>query len=865
MGDGVAAAFASAPEALAAAVDAQVDLSSQTWGVTGPLRARVGIHTGEGVLVGEQYTNQPLNRCARLMAAGHGGQVLVSGTTEALVRNALPERVELIDLGEHRLRDLAQPMRVFQVVHGELARTFPPVRTLDAFGGNLPFQVSSFVGRERELERTASALMDRRVVTLTGVGGVGKTRLALQVAAEVLPRFADGAWLCELAPVLAPDGLLDVLAALFEISPRAGQPLEQTLVEFLQRKELLLVLDNCEHLLAPVAHLVATIEQQCPAVRMLATSREGLDIDGERIFVVSSLAVPADDAIGVGAVGACAAVRLFVERARAVRADFELTAGNAEHIAGICRQLDGIALAIELAAARVQTFTPAEIMNRLDRRFRLLTGSRRTAIERHQTLRAAIDWSYDLLDTAERLLLDRLGVFVGGFTLEAAEVVTAGDGVEDDAVWEILAGLVARSLVAVGDDEVETRYRLLETIRQYALDHLADQSEVDRLRHEHARYFAAFGEDLVPSFYGPDETRATLRLDRELDNLRAALDWAMDAGDLDTAIRLANLSKGPGTGTGVPPWTSGLHRIVKAAVPKLLAMPGVAEHERYPTVLCLGALHLIDEELADAALDAERRTGSVPEPGLWLVKSTRVRAGDFDQSISYLEHAVATARAHYPRAVGYLLSVLASTRAESTDPALAIGEAEEAVNLARESGAPSLQAIAFAAAAKSLVTIDPIRASSLARDAVALEDSLVHHGAGVTYIIAASVMERLASPHERLELYGKSLRQVHWGGNIAYEPLYPLLARIADLVAAMDPETAATIDGAIDSRGNRWAPRDNDAAIEYQRALDTYEAKFSAQQLQALRARGAAMTDTELVDIAQRAIARFLSATTELP
>ena len=755
-------------------------------------------------------------------------------------------------------------MRVFQAIHDELARTFPPVRTLDAFRGNLPFQVSSFVGREHELERTAAALMEHRVVTLTGVGGVGKTRLALQVAAEVLPRFPDGAWLCELAPVLAPEGLLDALAALFEISPREGQPLEQTLVEFLRGKELLLVLDNCEHLLAPIAHLVTTIEQQCPAVRMLATSREGLDIDGERIFVVSSLGVPEDGAVGVDEVGASDAVRLFLERARAVRADFQLTASNTEPVAAICRQLDGIALAIELAAARVQTFTPTELMNRLDQRFRLLTGSRRSAIERHQTLRAAIDWSYDLLDDAERLLLDRLGVFVGGFTLEAAEAVAAGGGVAGDQVWEMLAGLVARSLVAVGDDEVDTRYRLLETIRQYALDHLADQDELDRLRHEHASYFAGFAEDLVPSFYGPDETRATLRLDRELDNLRAALDWAIDAADLDTAIRIASLSRGPGT--GVPVWTSGVHRVVKAAVPKLLAMPTIAEHDRYPTVLCLGAMHLLDEELADAAIEAEGRDGSIPEPGPWLFKAglALTRDGDIDQAVDHLEHAMTAARAHYPRAVPFLLSMTASSRADSSDPAMAIDQAEEAVALARESGAPSLEAICLAVAAKTLQANDPTRALALARDAIAREDSLVRHGSGQAYMIAANVIDRLGTPRERLELHGKILSQVLWGGNIAVEPLYPELARFADFLATMDPDTAATLDGAVDARGRRWVMQP-DRKIQHERALDTFQAALSAEQLETLRARGAAMSDSELVDVAQRAIDRLLSDMPDLP
>ena len=418
-----------------------------------------------------QYVNRPLNRCARLMAAAHGGQILLSDATEALVRSQLPDGATLLDLGEHRLRDLAGRMHIFQLVHPDLPGAFPALRTLDAFPGNLPLQVSSFIGRTRELEQTAAALGQARMVTLTGVGGVGKTRLALQVAEQVLPRFGDGAWLCELAPIRDAAGVDDAVAAVFSVTARAGQSTRDALVEFLRNKELLLVLDNCEHLLAGAAALAVVLERSCARLVILATSREGLGIDGERLVPVPPLAVPGADA-DLETITDAEAVRLFADRAAAVKPDFRVTAANAAAVAAVVRRLDGVALAIELAAARVPAMTPAELARRLDRRFAVLAGGRRGAVERHQTLRAAIDWSFELLTEPEQALLGRLAVFAGGCTLQAAETVCSGEGIDPGAVFELLASLVARSLVVAGESGPQSRYRLLETIRQYGEERL---------------------------------------------------------------------------------------------------------------------------------------------------------------------------------------------------------------------------------------------------------------------------------------------------------------------------------------------------------------------------------------------------------
>jgi predicted ATPase/class 3 adenylate cyclase len=457
MGDGVAAAFGSASSAVAAALAAQDALAADAWPITVPIRVRMGIHTGEAELRDGDYFGSAVNRAARLMAVGHGGQVLCSQATAALVDS----EVVMVDLGEHRLRDLDRPMRVFQVGGG----SFAPLRSLDAFRGNLPRQVTSFVGREQEVAAVVEALAEAPVVTLTGVGGVGKTRLALQAAADALPRYRDGAWLVELGSVRDGAQVVDTAIGAFSLTVGPGARTDHALVEFLRNKQLVLVIDNCEHLIAAAAALVSHVIASCPGVAVLVTSREALAVGGERIIAVPSLAGPPPDA-GLDTVAASAAVRLFVDRAVAVDAGFALSDANAAAVATVCRRLDGIPLAIELAAARTPTMSPAELVSRLDRRFRVLAGGRRGAVERHQTLRAAIDWSYELLTVDQQLRLARLSVFAGGCTLDAAEAVCAGEPVAADDVLDVLAGLVARSLVIALHDGQVTRYRLLETVRQ---------------------------------------------------------------------------------------------------------------------------------------------------------------------------------------------------------------------------------------------------------------------------------------------------------------------------------------------------------------------------------------------------------------
>jgi predicted ATPase len=516
-GDGVIAAFALARPAIEAAITAQRRLE---------LPVRMGICTGEVETRDDDYFGPALNRAARTMAAAHGGQVVVAASTAALV-----DGIDLVDLGEHRLRDLSQAQRLYQVRAEGLREAFPALRTLDAAPGNLPAQATSFLGREKDLADVAALLRAARLVTLTGVGGVGKTRLAVQVAAEVSLDYPDGTWLIELAAVGDAAATGHAVAGALGVAQQPGLTIEQSVAAALSRRRLLLVLDNCEHLIDAAAALAHDIVTHCPQVTVLATSREALMIDGEQIWPVPSLGFR--DGI------ASPAVTLFVERARAVVPQFELGAG-ADAVSEICRRLDGIPLAIELAAARIRVMSPAEIRTRLDERFRLLTGGSRRALERHQTLRHAVQWSFDLLTPAERLLLVRCSVFAGGFTLEAAEQVGGGGAVETADVLDLLDSLVRKSLVTAERAGEMTRYGLLETIRQFAEEQAAAIGENDALRLRHAQFFVGDSNRHFAIWRSPQQIVAHRWVEHEMDNLRAAFRWAAEREEVEIAAQIAS-------------------------------------------------------------------------------------------------------------------------------------------------------------------------------------------------------------------------------------------------------------------------------------------------------------------------------------
>lgn len=529
VGDAFCAAFQTADAALAAAVASQRAIS--TAGAF-PFRVRMGLHTGTAHERDEDYFGPCVNRVARVQSLACGGQILVSAATEALVRDALPPGLALRDLGDHRLKDLQRAERLHQVVGDGLPDGFPPLLGIDAVPNNLPLQLTSFLGREREVEAVRKALAAGRLVTLTGAGGSGKSRLALQVAAEALGDYPGGAWLVELAPVRDPADVPQAVATALRVREESGRPLLETILDALRARKTLVLLDNCEHLLGAAASLVETILSACPGVRVLATSREALSAAGETAWLVPSLALPPADATAVTP-GGSPAVALFLDRASAASAAFRARPEDLTAIAEICRRLDGIPLAIELAAARASALSPRQIAEKLNDRFRLLTGGRRTALPRQQTLKAAIDWGHDLLPQPERVVLRRLAAFVGGFDLEGAETVCEGPAPEASVdrydVLDLVGSLVAKSFVAVEEGGGGgVRYRLLETVRQYALDRLLEAGEGPATRDRHRDFVRALTERLQAELQGPGLVAAMERLDAEDGNVRAALEGCAD-------------------------------------------------------------------------------------------------------------------------------------------------------------------------------------------------------------------------------------------------------------------------------------------------------------------------------------------------
>jgi predicted ATPase/class 3 adenylate cyclase len=795
-GDGVHAVFATADAAVRAAIACELAMDAEVWPVSEALRVRVGLHTGVAELRDGDYFGSAVNRAARLEAIAHGGQVVCSQATADLAQDVLAGGVGFVDLGEHRLRDLSRAERVFQVTASGLQDRFGPLLSVDAFPGNLPVQVSSFIGREREIERIVEALRDARVVTLTGVGGVGKTRLAFQVAAEMLPRFREGAWLVDLALVRDPDGVVEAVAGVFGVTARGGQGLEDSLVEFLRNKQLLLLIDNCEHLLGSVAELVEVLERSCAGLVMLATSREGLGVDGERIFVVPSLGAPARGA-DLDVIAAADSVRLFVDRAMAAKADFSLTDQNAESVLQVCRRLDGVPLAIELAAARVPAMSPSVLADRLDQRFRVLTGGRRGAVERHQTLRAAIDWSYELCAEPEQRLLARLTVFSGGCTLDAVEAVCTGDGIEIDEALELLANLIARSLVVADDTETgDLRYRLLETIRQYGEERLAERAEADVVQRRHAEYFCEYAGVVSDAYFGPDQIDAGRRFEAEHDNIRAALHHAIDSDDADLALRLVYNTPEPGYQIG---------KALALPVDEVFTLTGASDHPLYPAALAYGANvagafnhdPVAVTTLRDAALDAARRLGdpdrlAEERAQFSLAFLSQMVGAHADQARVSEQGAAIAQSAGRLGSAAWQLGGAAFEHMLAGDAEAAKRTAQEGLRLAHDSGMPGAIVINLNALAGALCDEDPDKAWELLEEAEQLRAGLGYEGA-VEATQAAILSARLERWSETLEFAAAAIPLYHWINDwLNSSALFNLVARA---ITATDPQAAAILQG----------------------------------------------------------------------
>jgi predicted ATPase/class 3 adenylate cyclase/DNA-binding NarL/FixJ family response regulator len=647
-GDSIVAAFSRGSDAAAAALEIQRRMRTHEWPEGPDLRVRVALHTAEAQLRDEgNYFGLAPSRCARLLELAHGGQVLVSRATHDLVVDRLPAGARLADRGVHRLRDLGRPEHVHELLDDDDPREFPALRSLDVLPNNLPDQLTSFVGRAGELREIQTALDGTRLLTLTGAGGCGKTRLALQTAADTVERHLDGSWWVELAPLVSSEQIGPALAAAIGVRPLPGQTALDAVVSHLAGRRALIVLDNCEHLLEASAVVAEAVLRAGPALVVLATSRAPLGVAGETNWRVPSLSLPAERAHEpVEALAQSDAVRLFIERALKVRPNFAITNDNAPSVAGICHALDGIPLAIELAAARVRLMAVEEIAAALTDRFRLLTGGTRNALPRQQTLRASVDWSYELLSEDERTLLRRLAVFIGGWTLDLAEDVTAGDGLERYAVLDLLSSLVDKSLVLVEDRERSTRYRLLETVRQYALDHLAQSPDAPALRDRHRDALLTLAERVEPHLVTADQHRWLRTFAAEDANLTQALEHAAKT-DPDKALRLA---------------------VALTFYWKLQGRFVAAE---------TGYAHALDAAASDAPLRAR---------ALWGRAYLLAYAGVYEEALEYAQEALELAEAADDRSTMARALDALGTVTMFVDPQATRPGQERSVALARESG-----------------------------------------------------------------------------------------------------------------------------------------------------------------------------------
>jgi predicted ATPase/class 3 adenylate cyclase len=531
VGDAFCAAFASVADGVAAAIAAQREIASEDFSAVDGVRVRMGLHVGEVSEHRGDYFGPDVNRVARLMSIGHGGQVLISSAVQELIEGSLPNGLSLVDLGLRRLKDLTQPEQVWQLTAAGLPSEFPPLNSLDARPNNLPVHVTALIGRERDLNDLKTLIGRHHLVTIAGSGGVGKTRVALQLGAELIDRFADGVWFADLAPITDPELVSSVIAKVLGMTQVEGRRVDEAIWQWLRRKKLLLILDNCEHLLEAVASIADAIMRHCPDVQMVATSRQALGISGEVVHRLPSLATP-DTAVGLQTTEALkyGAIALFVDRAQAADTHFSLGDNNAAIVAEICRHLDGIPLAIELAAARVKVLSIPNLAQRLNERFKILTGGSRTALPRQKTLAALIDWSYNLLTPQEQTLFNRVSIFAGGFSLDAATAVCSGEGLDEIDILDLLSSLTDKSLVVADTAGEQERYRLLESTRAYASEKLGVAGDRERLARRHAGYFREQAQE-ADKRYGIGSTLEWVAdVELELDNYRAALEWTLTRG-----------------------------------------------------------------------------------------------------------------------------------------------------------------------------------------------------------------------------------------------------------------------------------------------------------------------------------------------
>ncbi len=765
-GDGFVAAFASPTSAVNAAIGAQRELQ---------VPVRMGLATGEAELRDGDYFGIVLNRAARVMAAGHGGQILLAESTAGLLSG-----VDLLDLGPRRLRDLPTPIGVFQIRAPGLQTEFPALRALDASPGNLRPQTTSFIGRESEVAELQAVVKAHRLVTLTGVGGVGKTRLAIEVASRLADEYPDGVWFFELAAVTDPASVPDAVAAVLGITQQPGKSVSESVAAALEGRVRLLVFDNCEHVLDAAGDLIEAILAQSATAKILATSREGLGVADEHLWPVPSL--------GVGTGIDSSAVTLFGERAQAVAPHFSVR-DESDTVVEICSRLDGIPLAIELAASRMASMTASDVRDRLDHRFRLLVGSRR-GLARHQTLRHAVAWSYDLLDDAEKLLLDRCSVFAGGFDLESACVVAGLDDPDDYAILDLLDALVRKSLLLADRSSGHTRFSMLETIRQFAEEQLAASGAATEARTAHARYFAGREADIMALWDSPRQRAAYDCFTAELANLRTAFRWAADQGDLDAAATIATYAGFLGV------WVQTLEPIAWAE--ELIEPAGAVDHFRLPFLYAIASQCFRTGRIEAAVgysdagqIVVGRSRDALPHGSEGLLGMSYLAIGQPERLAELCRAQLARRRDTHIFIRSWLVNALAvaGPGGEAMDAADGLIEAAEAT------GNPSWLAGALGACGVAFRDADPVGAlNALRRGLVIAQDS----GNRTQATLLALTLARLEAEHgdtlaafDHLTLVIRNCYNA--GETTAIRWPLAVLAALFDRLARYEP--AATIAG----------------------------------------------------------------------
>jgi len=708
VGDSFAVSFHNARDAVNAALDAQRALQNEAWSPA-PIKVRMGIHTGAAELRAESsharyvgYATLALTQ--RLMSAGHGGQILLSQTVHDLVQGQLAAHATLRDMGEHRLKDVLEPQHLYQLTLPDLLAEFEPLNTLDTFHSNLPTQLTSFIGRTNEIHAVKKLIQENRIVTLTGSGGCGKTRLSIQVASELQAHFPHGVWLIELAPLSDPALVPQAILSTFKLPPDSQRTNLQVLTDYIRAKGMLLVIDNCEHVIDACAQLCEQLVFACPQLKILASSREALGIAGEISYRVPSLKTPDPQHLpALDALRETEAVQLFMQRATSVKPDFALTKDNAAYVAQICARLDGIPLALELAAARVKVLSPEQIATRLDDRFRLLTGGARTALPRQQTLRALIDWSYSLLSEKEKILFRRLAVFVGGWTLDAAEqVCSAENDIPPYDVLDLLTRLVDKSLVNAEEVVGETRYSRLETIRQYSREKFFETGEVEALRNRHLAYYAQLSDAVAREIPTRTYKLWVRRMKAEEDNFRAAIEWGLDKNPESALHIVANLLLALGLGGFTGEGFLWLRELMERLVRILDAAP-VPLRAQALRAMALALFSLGDnanaKNFAEQAVASYRASGDRGALALALaIQSLSLEFfGELGPAEVALQEAVALARAaQVPFVIAYALFVLARVTAKLYgDLETALRCTDESIRVSRDAGIDFTAAFAF--------------------------------------------------------------------------------------------------------------------------------------------------------------------------